>query len=85
MDEYAGIKRQLETGEVERFYTMANGSMVTHPLVNQLKDLRIHMTTWLAAIGFSPSDRSRLGLAEVRVRDEIDDLMRRRNERVTTA
>ena len=85
MDEYAGIKRQLETGEVERFYTMANGSMVTHPLVNQLKDLRIHMTTWLAAIGFSPSDRSRLGLAEVRVRDEIDDLMRRRNERVTSA
>lgn len=85
MDEYAGIKHQLETGQVERYYTMSNGSMVTHPLVTQLKDLRVHMTTWLAAIGFSPSDRSRLGLAEVRVRDEMDDLTRRRNERATSA
>lgn len=85
MDDYTTIRAQLNSGEVERYYTMANGSMVTHPLVNQLKDLRIHMTSWLGMIGFSPSDRSRLGLAEVRVRDEIDDLTRRRNERATRA
>jgi hypothetical protein len=55
--------------------------MVTHPLVTQLANLRTQMTAWLAAIGFSPSDRSRLGLAEVRVRNELDELERRRAER----
>jgi len=56
---------------------------VTHPMVNQLKELRVQMTTWLSAIGFSPSDRARLGLAEVRVRDELDELAQRRAQRAT--
>ena len=43
------------------------------------------MTTWLSAIGFSPSDRARLGLAEVRVRDSLDELAERRAQRATGA
>jgi hypothetical protein len=65
-------------------YVHANGSPVTTPWVTQLKELRVQMTAWLAAIGFSPADRARLGLAEVRVRDELDDLKKRRDERVTS-
>lgn len=84
-DEHEEIRRQLSTGVVERFYTTANGQIVTHPLVTQLSNLRTQMTAWMAAIGFSPADRSRLGLAEVRVRDELDDLMKRRLERSATA
>lgn len=80
-DDYADIRRQLLTGEVERFYQLPNGSFVSHPLVTQLKDLRVQMTAWLAAIGFSPSDRARLGVGEVRVRDELDELEARRAAR----
>ena len=80
-DEHETIRRALATGVVERFYTTANGQIVTHPMVTQLANLRVQMTSWMAAIGFSPADRSRLGLAEVRVNDELDELNRRRNER----
>lgn len=80
-DEHETIRRALSTGVVERFYTTANGQIVTHPMVTQLANLRVQMTSWMAAIGFSPADRSRLGLAEVRVKDEMDELTRRRNER----
>jgi P27 family predicted phage terminase small subunit len=84
-DEAEEIRLQIQSGEIERFYTTANGQMVTHPMVTQLATLRTQMTAWLAAIGFSPADRSRLGLAEVRVRDELDELQRRRVERTGTA
>lgn len=84
-DEHEEIRRLIASGEIARYYTTANGQMVTHPMVTQLANLRAQMTSWLAAIGFSPADRSRLGLAEVRVRDELDDLVRRRNERAASA
>jgi P27 family predicted phage terminase small subunit len=84
-DEAEEIRNKLATGEIDRYYITNNGQMVTHPLVTQLQTLRTQMTGWLAAIGFSPADRSRLGLAEVRVRDELDELQRRRDERASTA
>jgi P27 family predicted phage terminase small subunit len=80
-DEHESIRRRLNDGEVDRYYVTANGQIVTHPLVTQLSNLRSQMTAWLAAIGFSPADRSRLGLAEVRVRDELDELEKRRASR----
>ena len=82
-DEAENIRRGMWEGKFSRFYETANGQMVTHPLVNQLKDLRTQMTAWLSAIGFSPSDRARLGLAEVRVRNELDELAERRANRAT--
>lgn len=84
-DEYDEIRFKLSSGEVDRYYVTSNGQIVTHPLVTQMGNLRTQMTAWLAAIGFSPSDRSRLGLAEVRVRDELDELQRRRVERSASA
>lgn len=77
-DELEEVRRSITLGHVKRYYTLPNGSMVTHPLVNQLKDLRSQMTAWLAALGFSPADRARLGIAEVRVRDELDELAKQR-------
>jgi P27 family predicted phage terminase small subunit len=80
-DEAEECRRQLTLGEIPRFYQLPNGSMVTHPVVNQLKELRVQITSWLAALGFSPSDRARLGLGEVRANDALDELQRRREER----
>jgi len=80
-DESEEIRRAMQVGDIRRFYVLANGQQVTHPLVNQLKDLRTQMTGWLAALGFSPTDRARLGLTEVRQSESLDELQRRRDER----
>lgn len=81
-DEAEEIRRALAIGEVSRTYVLPNGSWVTHPYVSQLKELRSQMTAWLAAIGFSPADRSRMGLGEVRQVDALDELEKRRTERL---
>ena len=80
-DESEDIRAKLNSGEVERYYILPNGSYVTHPLVVQLKDLRVQSTAWLASLGFSPSDRARLGIGEVRPADALDELNRRREAR----
>jgi P27 family predicted phage terminase small subunit len=84
-DDYALVRDLLNSGAEPRYYVTANGQVVTHPLVVQLQNLRAQMTAWLSAIGFSPSDRSRLGLAEVRVRDDLDELAQRRVRHTATA
>lgn len=81
-DESEQIRRALAIGEVSRTYVLPNGSHVTHPYVNQLKELRSQMTAWLAALGFSPADRARLAIGEVRQHDVLDELERRRQERL---
>jgi len=81
LDESESIRRALALGEVKRFYTLANGQQVTHPMVTQLRELRAQMTAWLSSLGFSPTDRARLGLAEVRTPDALDDLQARREAR----
>lgn len=80
-DEAEDIRAKVNSGEVERYYILPNGSYVTHPLITQLKDLRVQSTAWLASLGFSPSDRARLGIGEVRPADALDELQRRRQER----
>lgn len=82
-DEAESIRALLESGEEDRFYVVGNGQKVTSPLVVQLKDLRVQITAWLAALGYSPSDRARLGLGEVRQGDALDELEKRRRERRT--
>ena len=81
-DESEQIRRALAIGEVPRYYVLPNGSYVSHPFVTQLKELRSQKTAWLASLGFSPSDRARLGIGEVRQADALDELERRRNERM---
>jgi P27 family predicted phage terminase small subunit len=81
-DEVQEIRRAIAIGEVPRFYKLPNGSFVSHPLVTQLQQLRSQSTAWLAALGFSPADRARLGLAEVRQSDALDELNARRASRM---
>lgn len=42
-------------------YVAPNGQTLTHPLVRQLNEAEVRLTSWLSALGCSPSDRSRLG------------------------
>lgn len=80
-DEAEEIRQAIADGSEERYYTVGNGQKVTSPLVSQLKDLRVQITTWLSALGYSPTDRARLGIGEVRVQDELDELEARRQAR----
>lgn len=60
-----------------RWYTTANGQTVTHPAVKQLEQADAQLTAWLSLLGFTPSDRARLGLQEIRVADALDSFRRR--------
>lgn len=84
-DESEQLRAALNSGEVPRAYELPNGSQITHPYVTQLKDLRVQMTAWLASLGFSPADRARMNLGEVRETDVLDDLERRRKQRTNQA
>lgn len=63
-DERGALRRVLR--REGHFTTGSRGQLVTHPAVGQLRALEVQITRWLALGGFTPADRSRLGLAEVR-------------------
>lgn len=46
-----------------------------------LRELDKQLISQLALLGFSPSDRARLGLTEVKKESKLEDLMRRKAER----
>lgn len=45
------------------------------------RDLEKQLTAWLSLLGLSPTDRSRLGVAEVRARTKLEELRARREAR----
>ena len=47
-----------------------------------LRDLDRQLVTNLSLMGFSPSDRSRLGVAEVKAQSKLEELMERKATRV---
>ena len=51
------------------------------PEVERLAVVEKQLTTWLSLLGLSPSDRSRLGVAEVKARSKLEELRARREAR----
>ena len=72
---------QIEEREQLRVLVLANPE--DHRLRAGLRDLEKALTTSLALMGFSPADRSRLGLVEVRKENKLEELMRRKEERMS--
>jgi hypothetical protein len=54
-------------------------------LYRALHDLEKMISSNLSMLGFTPADRSRLGVAEVKVVSKLEELMQRKAERVATA
>lgn len=46
-----------------------------------LRELDRQIVSNLSLLGFSPADRSRLGVAEVKARSKLEELMAKKNER----
>jgi len=78
------LEQWLGSDLTNRWYTSPNGQVVTHPAVKQIEQMDAQCTAWLSLLGFTPSDRARLGLAEIRTANELD-AYRQRNANVVDA
>jgi P27 family predicted phage terminase small subunit len=83
VDEAEFLRNELVSGNVDRVYLMSNGAYAPHPYVKDLANLRTQITAWLSMLGFSPTDRSRLGIGEVVEDSPLDELLKRRQNRST--
>jgi hypothetical protein len=54
-------------------------------LYRALHDLEKMITSNLSLLGFTPTDRTRLGVAEVKVANKLEELLARKAERVASA
>lgn len=53
------------------------GQLVAHPAVGMLRAIEGQITRWESLCGFTPSDRSRLGMAEVQRVSKLDQFLSR--------
>lgn len=60
------------------------GYLGVHPAQTELRKLDAQITSWLALLGLTPADRSRLGFAEVKRATKLADL-RARQESMAAA
>lgn len=74
---------QAEIAASGRTTTGSQGQLVSHPAVTQLRALEALLTRWEALCGFTPADRSRLGLSEVQRVSQLEAFLGR--ERATPA
>ena len=63
-------------------HTTAHGTIRIHPGVAEARRLEAAMVQILSLLGLSPSDRSRLGLTEVRKLSGLADLLQRRQRAI---
>jgi hypothetical protein len=83
-DKIADLELWLGEDVERRWYTSPNGQVVTHPAVKQIEQMDAQNTAWMSLMGFTPSDRARLGLQEIRVANELDQYRQRKSSVVDT-
>ncbi|MGI8829265.1 MAG: P27 family phage terminase small subunit [Candidatus Limnocylindria bacterium] len=76
VDDIAGWQAAIEAEGAT--YQTNSGMWRTHPGVAQVNVLRRELRATLSLLGFSPADRSRLGLSEVKTVSALADLMEKR-------
>lgn len=73
-DEYvAKLQASDEVLFTDKGYAYAN------PLVGMLSTIENEITKLFSLLGLTPTDRTRLGVAEVKARSALDDLIAKRN------
>ncbi|MEY9873629.1 P27 family predicted phage terminase small subunit [Streptacidiphilus sp. MAP12-33] len=61
--------------------TNPSGRVVANPLVAMMSAAERQMVELASLLGLTPADRSRLGVAEVRAGNALEDMLRKRAER----
>jgi len=79
VDECAGMAAEI--AEMGRMYVTDKGYPVINPLVGALATSRKQLHSVLASLGYTPADRTRMGLAEVKARDKFEEMLERRANR----
>ena len=78
---------QMTAEQLDRRESLRN-ALVDDPTENQvlmrLAELEKTISSNLGLLGFTPSDRTRLGLAEVKTKSKLDELMERKAQRVAS-
>ena len=74
-DEIDEIRREMR-GQ-PRVISSPNGK-ITHPLIGQLRKIEELVTRYEGLCGFTPSDRSRLGMAEVQRVSKLEQFLAQR-------
>lgn len=59
-----------------------DGRWLRRPEATELVEIEKRITTWLSLLGLTPSDRSRLGVAEVKAANRLEELQARRAARL---
>lgn len=55
--------------------TGSMGQVIAHPLIAEIRRAEAVIMKALSTLGFSPSDRARLGLAEIKAQSKLQDMM----------
>lgn len=55
------------------------GGMIANPLIKEVRACQATIIKCLSLLGFSPSDRARLGIQEVKIQSELQKMMARKN------
>lgn len=74
-DDIAGFRAEVEkTGLIVKGYA---GQQTANPLLREIDAQQATIRKCLSQLGFSPTDRAKLGLAEIKVRSGLQDLQNR--------
>jgi P27 family predicted phage terminase small subunit len=77
-------EREAMRDQVAQDGYMIAGSMGqarAHPLLSEIRAVESQITKYESLCGFTPTDRARLGYAEVKRASKLDELIARRQER----
>ncbi|ASU83572.1 phage terminase small subunit P27 family [Nocardiopsis gilva YIM 90087] len=77
-DEREAIRAEL--AESGYLVSGSQGQPRPNPLIRTLRELESQMTKLEGLCGFNPSDRGRLGYAEVKRQSKLDELLQRRRD-----
>lgn len=77
LDERAKLRRAVQKHGYS-YVQQETGRVWPRPEVTQLRDVEAQLLKQLAALGFTPADRTRLGVAEVKRMSALDELVARR-------
>ena len=78
LDRRAELIAKLQASDFVLFTD--KGYAYANPLVGMLSTIEVEMTKLFSLLGLTPTDRTRLGVAEVKARSALDDLIAKRNQ-----
>ena len=93
LDEIVGHRGDIETyGRVIEEPVLYHGEPVAgvvrlrpNPALVSLRNAEARLERWLSALALTPTDRARLGLAQVKAQSKLEALLERRAQRVLPA